>query len=51
MEQRNDPQKNPKDAREATEEQRELQGELEHQDDDPDAPGGHQTHNQVADET
>lgn len=51
MEQRNDPPENPADARKATEEQRELQGELEHQNDDPDAPGGHQTREQVADET
>lgn len=51
MEQRNDPRETPKDARKATEEQRELQDELEHQNDDPDAPGGHQTRNQVADET
>ncbi|WP_197496524.1 hypothetical protein [Mycobacterium sp. 1274761.0] len=51
MEQRNDPPKNPADAREVTEEQRELQGELEHQNDDPDAPAGHQTRDQVADET
>ncbi len=29
----------PKDARKATEEQRQLQEKLEHQDDDPDAPG------------
>ena len=51
MEKRNDPPETPKDARKATEEQRELQIELEHQDDDPDAPGGHQTRKQVADET
>lgn len=51
MEDRNDPPQNPKDARKVTEEQRELQAELDHQDDDPDAPGGHQTRNQVADET
>lgn len=51
MEDRSDPQQNPHDARQTTAEQRELQDELEHQDDDPDAPGGHQTRNQVADET
>ena len=41
----------PKDATKATEEQRELQDELDHQNDDPDAPGGHQTRKQVPDET
>ena len=51
MGQPNDPPATPKDASEATDEQRELQDELDHQDDDPDAPGGHQTHKQVADET
>jgi hypothetical protein len=51
MEERTDPPLNPKDARESTEEQRELQQEFDHQDDDPDAPGGHQTRKQVADET
>jgi hypothetical protein len=51
MGQRNDPPENPQDARKATEEQRELQDELEHQHDDPDAPGRHQTREQVADET
>ena len=51
MDERNDPPKNPKDAREATEEQRELEDELTHQNDDPDAPGGHQSRHQVADET
>ena len=51
MGQPNDPPATPKDASEATDEQRELQDELEHQHDDPDAPGGHQTHKQVADET
>ncbi|HEX3284710.1 MAG TPA: hypothetical protein VHT50_08645 [Mycobacterium sp.] len=51
MEKANDPPANPKDATKATEEQQELQDELDHQNDDPDAPGGHQTRNQVADET
>lgn len=51
MEDRNDPPENPKDARKATESQRELQDELDHQNDDPNAPGGHQTRKQVADET
>jgi hypothetical protein len=51
MDQRNDPPENPEDAREATEDQRNLQDELEHRNDDPNAPGGHQTRAQVADET
>ena len=51
MEQHNDPPANPEDATKATEDQQELQDELDHQHDDPDAPGGHQTHEQVADET
>jgi hypothetical protein len=51
MDQRNDVPENPEDARKATDEQRELQDELDHQDDDPEAPGGHQSRKQVADET
>ena len=51
MDQRNDPPEHPKDAREATQEQRELQDELDHKNDDPDAPGTHQSRKQVADET
>jgi hypothetical protein len=51
MEPTNDPQATPKDATKATEEQRELQNELDHQHDDPDAPGRHQSKDQVADET
>jgi hypothetical protein len=42
---------NPKDAREVTDDQRELQDELDHRNDDPVAPGGHQDRHQVADET
>jgi len=49
MAQENNP--TPKDATKATEEQRELQNELDHQHDDPDAPGRHQSRDQVADET
>jgi hypothetical protein len=41
----------PKDARKATDAQRELQDQLEHQDDDPDAPGRHEDRHQIADET
>jgi len=51
MEQVNNPPPTPKDATKATEEQRELQEKLDHQNDDPDAPGLHQTRRQVADET
>ena len=51
MDQSNDPPATPKDATEATEEQRELQEELDHKDDDADAPGRHQSRKQVADET
>jgi hypothetical protein len=41
----------PKDATETTEKQRDLQRQLDHRNDDPDAPGGHQDRHQVADET
>jgi hypothetical protein len=41
----------PEDARKATEEQQDLQDKLEHQDDDPDAPGLQQSHHNVADES
>jgi hypothetical protein len=51
MEQINDPPAKPKDARRTTEEQRELQDKLDHQHDDPQAPGRHQTRAQVADES
>jgi hypothetical protein len=51
MAERNDSPEHPKDAREVTEEQRELQDELDHRNDDPDAPGAHQSRKQVADET
>jgi hypothetical protein len=46
-----DPPPAPEDARKATEEQRELQEKLEHQDDERDAPGLHQSRHDVADET
>jgi hypothetical protein len=51
MDKRSDPPGTPKDARKATEEQRELQRELDHQHDDPEAPGRHQTQDDVAGET
>ena len=51
MEQQNLPPATPKDATEATAEQRELQDELDRKDEDPGAPGGQQTHRQISDET
>lgn len=50
MEQNNFPSATPEDAGQATEEQRDLQEKLEHQDDDPDAPARTQTHRQIPDE-
>lgn len=47
----NDPPLTPEDATKATEEQRELQDKLEHQNDDPDAPAGWQTRNEIPDES
>lgn len=41
----------PRDATKATEEQRELQEQIEHQDDDPTALGRHQDRHDMADET
>ncbi|BDB39715.1 MULTISPECIES: hypothetical protein [Mycobacterium] len=41
----------PKDAREATPEQREQEELLEHQGDDPAAPGSQQSHDEIADES
>jgi len=51
MQPTNDPPRTPKDARLATDEQRSEQDQLEHKDDDPDAPGRHQSRHHVADET
>jgi hypothetical protein len=51
MAEENNPRATPKDATKATEDQRELQNELDHRHDDPDAPGRHQSRDQVADET
>lgn len=51
MEQPNTPPSTPRDATKATPEQREIQDELDHQDDEPDALGQHQTRHQMADET
>jgi hypothetical protein len=41
----------PADARKPTDEQRDIEEKLEHRNDDPDAPGLQQTHDQVADES
>lgn len=41
----------PADARETTEEQRVVQQQLDHQDDDPAAPGAGLDRHHVADET
>ena len=46
----NDPSVKPKDATQATEEQRQVQEQLDHRNDDPEAPGGHQDRHDVADE-
>lgn len=51
MSTQNDPPATPMDATKATEEQRALQDELDHRNDDPEAPGGHQDRHDVADET
>jgi hypothetical protein len=47
----NNPPPTPEDATKATEEQRELQNQLEHQDDDPDAPARTQSYRQIPDES
>jgi hypothetical protein len=41
----------PKDATKVTDQQRDVEEKLEHQNDDPEAPGRHQSRDQVADET
>jgi hypothetical protein len=51
MEQQNIPPSTPKDARKTTEEQRGLQEEFDHRNDDPEAPGRHQDRHKIADET
>lgn len=50
MEQHSTPSPTPKDATEASEEQREVQEELDHQGEDPAGPALQQDRNQVADE-
>ncbi|MCB0940343.1 MAG: hypothetical protein KDB72_08905 [Mycobacterium sp.] len=47
---RRDPEPTPADATRVTDEQRDLQGQLDHRNDDPDAPGGQLTGDQMADE-
>ncbi len=51
MSTQNDPPATPEDATKATDGQRALQDDLDHRDDDPEAPGGHQDRHDVADET
>jgi hypothetical protein len=51
MRQQNEPSATPKDATKVTEEQRQLQEQLDHRNDDPQAPGQHQDRSKVADET
>ena len=53
MEQTNIPPPTPQDATQATEEQRELQAQLDNKDGspDPNPPGGHLSRHQIADET
>jgi hypothetical protein len=45
------PDPKPDDARKTTEEQRQVQDQLEHQDVDPDGPGLQQSGDQIADES
>jgi hypothetical protein len=51
MEQKDGSSAIPEDATEATDEQREIQEQLDHRNDDPEAPGRHQDRHDVADET
>lgn len=46
-----DPSPIPEDATEVTDDQRQMQEELDHPADDPDAPAKHQDRHQIADET
>jgi hypothetical protein len=46
-----EPQPRPEDARQPTQEQRELQEKLEHQHDDPEGPGLHQSRRDLPDES
>ncbi len=47
---RDGPEPTPEDATLVTDDQRELQRQLDHRNDDPDAPGGQLTGDQMADE-
>ena len=51
MERQNQTSGTPQDATKVTEEQRQLQEQLDHRNDDPEAPGQHQDRSHVADET
>ncbi|GAS99583.1 hypothetical protein RMCC_6548 [Mycolicibacterium canariasense] len=51
MEQQQTPPPTPEDATQATAEQRELQEQLDRQNEDPDAPARFQSRRQIADET
>ncbi|ETB09245.1 hypothetical protein [Mycobacterium avium] len=46
-----DPPARPEDAQKATEEQRKLQEQLDHQDEDPDGPGLHQSRQDLPEES
>ncbi len=46
-----DPPPAPEDARQATAEQQQLQEKLEHQNDDPNGPGLHQSRHDLPDES
>lgn len=49
VDQTNNPPATPKDATQATDEQREEQDLLDRRNQDPDAPGRHQTHHDIPD--
>lgn len=51
MEKQNVPPSMPRDATKASDDQRVLQEQLNHPDDDPEGPGGHQDRHQIAAET
>lgn len=51
MDQRDGGRPIPKDARKVTEGQEELQDEFDRKGEDPDGPGLHESHENIADET
>lgn len=51
MDQRDGGRPIPKDARKVTEGQEELQDEFDRRGEDPDGPGLHESHENIADET